>query len=166
MKSPKIVTETHRTNLSFLLKLKEATGILNNLIHDNLALMAIARFKTVYPRLTCTYINAGASGHDILGKDDSGSIILIAEVKTTLPDIKGSIKGGQLTAIKKDLKRLAHNREPAVQHRYLVLLSKSTEDAVQKQLRAATQYPSVTIINAFREELHEVMKGDDTDTHE
>ena len=46
MTSPKAneVKEIHRTNLRFLLKLKGTVGILHNLIHDNLALMAIAQF--------------------------------------------------------------------------------------------------------------------------
>ena len=79
------VKEIHRTNLRFLLTLKGTVGILNNLIHDNLALMAIAQFKIAHPKLTCVYTNAGAAGIDILGKDRSGVVRLVAEVKTTLP---------------------------------------------------------------------------------
>ena len=50
MTSPKAneVKEIHRTNLRFLLKLKGTVGILHNLIHDNLALMAIAAFGTLF----------------------------------------------------------------------------------------------------------------------
>src|SRR6266480_1193662 len=101
MTSPKAneVKEIHRTNLRFLLALKGAVGILNNLIHDNLALMAIAQFKLTHPKLTCIYTNAGAAGIDILGKDEPGVIRLIAEVKTTLPDRHGRIRGPQKAQI-------------------------------------------------------------------
>jgi hypothetical protein len=155
MKRSKAVTEIHRTNLNFLLKLKGATGILNNLIHDNLALMAIAKFKSDHPTITCAYTNAGASGIDILGKEDSGVVTLIAEVKTTLPDLNGRIRGPQQKQIKKDLDRLTNYKGDAVHYRYLVLLSASTERAIRKQLKTETAYGTVTIINAFQEELLE-----------
>jgi hypothetical protein len=82
-RKPTEIEEIHRTNLGFLLTLKGAVGILNNLIHDNLALMAIAQFTATHPKLTCVYTNAGAAGIDILGKDDAGVVRLVAEVKTT-----------------------------------------------------------------------------------
>jgi hypothetical protein len=147
------VKEIHRTNLRFLLALKGAVGILNNLIHDNLALMAIAQFKATHPKLTCVYTNAGAAGIDILGRDAAGNIGLVAEVKTTLPDRHGRIRGPQKSQIKKDLDRLAAY-EPDV-HRYLVVLSSSTKRAIERQLTTATAYSKVAITNAFEEELVE-----------
>ncbi len=150
-------TDIHRTNLRFLLTLKGAVGILNNLIHDNLALMAIAQFKENHPQLTCAYNNAGASGIDIQGMDDAGNLQLFAEVKTSLPDKKTKrIRGPQLTAIKKDLDRLAKQREDVP--RYLVLLSRSTKEAVEKQLKTGAKYPKITIIDAFVEEF---LEGED-----
>jgi len=136
-----------------LLKLKGTVGILHNLIHDNLALMAIAQFQTAHPRLTCVYINAGAAGIDILGKDKSGVVRLVAEVKTTLPDLHGRIRGPQKAQIKKDLDRLDNYHGDVF--RYLVVLSSSTKHAVQKQLKTDTTYTRVNIINAFEEELVE-----------
>ena|SRR5438270_11370543 len=151
------VKEIHRTNLRFLLTrkgtVKGTVGILNNLIHDNLPLMAIAQFKIAHPKLTCVYTNAGAAGIDILGKDRSGVVRLAAEVKTTLPDRHGRMMGPQKAHIKKDLDRL-DNYEGEVL-RYLVVISSSTKHAIQKQLKTDATYANVNIINAFEEELVE-----------
>ena len=152
-RKPIEVKEIHRTNLLFLLTLKGAVGILNNLIHDNLALMAIAQFKATHPKLTCIYTNAGAAGIDIVGKDDSGSVRLIAEVKTTLPDKQGRIRGPQKAQIKKDLDRLVGYQGDVL--RYLVVLSSSTKRAIQRQLKTDRTCPKVKITNAFEEEMAE-----------
>ena len=153
------MTEIHRTNLRFLLQLKGSIGILNNLIHDNLALMAIAHFEAVYRGLECTYTNAGASGIDIVGKDRSGVVKLLAEVKTTLPDRHGRIRGPQSKHIEKDLDRLAASKGDML--RYLVLLSSSTKKAVQKQLGTDSSFPNVKIFNAFEEQLSEIENPED-----
>jgi hypothetical protein len=149
-RSAKKLRDIHRSNLQFLLDLKGATGILHNLIHDNLALMAVAQFKTRHPELTCVYTNAGHSGIDIKGWTKDRKIGLVAEVKTTLPNAEGDLMGPQLKQIKKDLDRLKKWNSDL---RYLVLLAASTESAVRSQLKIASNYKGIEIINAFHQKL-------------
>ena len=110
--------------------------------------MAIAQFKTLHPSLTCSYSKAGTSGIDIRGKDEAGRLCLIAEVKTTVPDQEGRIRGPQQEYIQKDLERLKRFRGKA-ELRYLVLLSAETKRAVQSQLRTDKKYRKIIIITAF-----------------
>jgi hypothetical protein len=145
----KELQDIHRSNLGFLLDLKGATGILHNLIHDNLALMAIARFATSHSDLKCIYTNAGHAGFDIKGW--RGRVLaLVAEVKTTLPNADGELMGPQLKQIRKDLERL---RKSKAQYRYLVLLAASTDRAVRNQLPMEKQYKGIKLLDAFQQQL-------------
>ncbi len=148
------ISDIYRNDLRFLLRLKAAVGILHNRIHDNLARVAIEHFKQKHPDLTFTYTNAGASGIDIRGRDGEGQLKVVAEVKTTLPDDNGRIRGPQTNNIKKDLERLRDQH--GVDARYLVVLSSSTKAAVQRQLQTQTDFPMVDIFNALDESLSAV----------
>ncbi len=127
--------------------------MLHNRIHDNLALVAVEELKTKHPGLVFTYTNAGAAGIDITGVDDSGSLKVVAEVKTTLPDAKGRMRGPQTSNIRKDLDRLMKQTKPV--SRYLVVLSPTTKTAIQRQLQTDTQFPTITIFNALNESYSE-----------
>ena|SRR3990167_6881730 len=148
------ISDIYRNDLRFLLRLKSAVGILNNRIHDNLARVAIGHFKQKHLDLTFTYTNAGAPGIDIRGIDGKGQLKVVAEVKTTLPDANGRIRGPQTNNIKKDLERLRD--QDGVDTRYLVLLSSSTKAAVQQQLQTQTDFPMIEIFNALDESLSDV----------
>lgn len=145
------ISEIYRNDLRFLLRLKEAVGILNNRIHDNLARIAIEHFNQKHAGINFTYKNAGASGIDIRGVDNNQRLRIVAEVKTTLPDANGRIRGPQTNNIKKDLERLRD--QEGVDARYLVLLSSSTKMAVQRQLKTQIDFPMVEIFNALEENL-------------
>jgi hypothetical protein len=147
------VQELYRSDLRFLLKLKEAVGILHNRIHDNLARTAVEHFKEKYPKWEFTYVNAGVAGIDITGCDRRGAVTLIAEVKTSLPNDKGKIRSPQTTQIKKDLERLRDYSGSVV--RYMVLVSAVTVEAVKKQLSTDRDFPTVSIFNALDDDLRD-----------
>ena len=145
--------EIYRDDLTFLLKLKASVGRLHNRIHDNLALIAIEDLSELHRNVDFKYTTAGAAGIDITGVNKAGVTTVVAEVKTTLPDVKGTIRGPQKAAIKKDLDRLkAHS---TASKRYLIVLSPTTKLAIQKQLKTASEYPAVTIFNALPEKYSE-----------
>jgi hypothetical protein len=153
------LSEVYRDDLRFLLRLKEAVGILNNRIHDNLARTAIEHFGEKYPEWDFTYTNAGASGIDVKGSDGSATIKLIAEVKATLPDAKGRIRGPQSQNLLKDLRRLRDYPGDVV--RYLVLISPLTVEAVRHQLESDREFPTVTLFNALDDDLRDMAEPDE-----
>src|SRR5436190_3999277 len=99
------LSDIYRDDIRFLIRLKEAVGILHNRIHDNLARTAIEHFREKYPEWQFTYTNAGAAGIDVKGNDSTAAIRLVAEVKTSLPDVKGRIRAPQTQNIRNDLQR-------------------------------------------------------------
>jgi hypothetical protein len=145
--------EVYLKDIRFLIGLKKSVGMLNNRIHDNLALVAIDHFEQKYPDWFFYYTNAGASGIDVVGKNKEGAVTLVAEVKTTLTDHKGYLRGPQQKSLKKDLERLSAYTGNV--ERYLVLLSKATKDAVEKQFRASDIFPTVSLFNALNESVTE-----------
>ncbi len=140
--------EYYTNEIIFLLGLKKAIGKLNNRIHDILSFIAIEKLKNIY-NFRFEYNNAGAAGIDIKGYDIDGNLKLIAEVKTTLTDINGLIRGPQKTAIKNDLNRLLN--QPIDLNKYFVVLSQETKQAIETQLDVINNYPRITIINALDE---------------
>ena len=148
------LSEIYRDDLRFLLRLKEAVGILHNRIHDNLARTAIEHFKEKYPDWNFTYTNAGAAGIDVKGSDISATVKLVAEVKTSLPDAKGRIRAPQTGAIRNDLQRLRDYPGDVV--RYLVLLSPVTVEAVRHQLDTDKDFPGVRLFNALDDDLRDL----------
>jgi hypothetical protein len=153
---PRSLSDVYRDDLRFLLRLKEAVGILHNRIHDNLARTAIEHFREKYPQWEFTYTNAGAAGIDIRGHDTGAQTKLVAEVKTTLPDTNGRIRGPQINNIRKDLERLRDYDGDVV--RYLVLLSPITTEAVQHQLNTDRDFPAVRLFNALDDDLREFVE--------
>lgn len=153
---PRSLSDVYRDDLRFLLRLKEAVGILHNRIHDNLARTAIEHFKEKYPDWNFTYTNAGAAGIDIRGNDTGAQTRLIAEVKTTLPDANGRIRGPQISNIRKDLERLRDYDGDIV--RYFVVLSPITVEAVRQQLATDRDFPAVRLFNALDEDLREFVE--------
>jgi hypothetical protein len=151
--------EVYRNDLKFLLKLKEAVSILHHRIHDNLAKTAIEHFKKKHPGWNFAYVNAGVAGIDIKGFDGKNRLKLVAEVKTTLPNAKGRIRGPQAKSLKLDLQRLQVSKGKLI--RYLVLLSPATVEAVRHQLETDKKYPRITIFNALEDDLREVDADDD-----
>lgn len=79
----KSLIDIYSDELQFLITLKQSIGILNNRIHDKLALIAIEKLKKLHPDITFEYRGAGAGGIDILGFASNGIKKLITEVKTT-----------------------------------------------------------------------------------
>lgn len=151
--------DIYKEDLTFLLKLKASIGRLHNRIHDNLALIAIEDLGERHRGVDFQYTTAGAAGIDITGVNRSGVTTVVAEVKTTLPDVKGTIRGPQKAAIKKDLERLkAH---ATATNRYLIVLSPTTKLAILKQLKTAVEYPTVTIFNALPEKYSETDQIDE-----
>ena len=126
--------------LRFLLKLKESVGILNNRIHDNLALIAMEKLRGLHPEINCQYRGAGAGGIDILGFAADGARKLIAEVKTTHTSDTVGLRGPQKNAIERDLKRLSD--EPGDVTRYLIVISAQTKNAVESRLNLARNIPT------------------------
>lgn len=151
--------EVYRNDLQFLLKLKNAVSILHNRIHDNLARTAIEHFKKKHPRWNFTYTNAGAAGIDIKGLDSKNRVKLVAEVKTTLPDSKGRIRGPQTRNLRNDLQRLQDYEGNVT--RYLVLLSAGTVEAVRHQLETDRKFPAITIFNALDDDFREADPADE-----
>lgn len=145
--------EVYLKDIRFLIGLKKSVGMLNNRIHDNLALIAIDHFEAQHPKWQFRYVNAGVAGIDVLGKNERGEVRLIAEVKTTLPDHKGYLRGPQQKSLRKDLERLA--AYPGDVERYLIVLSKTTRDAVEKQFQTSKTFPAVSIFNALSESVTE-----------
>jgi len=153
------VREIYEKDIRFLIGLKKSVGMLNNRIHDNLALIAISHFQIKHPKWTFHYSNAGAAGIDIIGRDKTGTTRLIAEVKTTLPDHRGYLRGPQRKNLEKDLERLS--AESGSLERVFVLLSKATKEAVERQIRATGKYPNITLFNALEEPLTEDEQNED-----
>ncbi len=133
--------------VDFLLRLKQSIGSLNNRIHDKLALIAIEKLKLIFPKFIFHYTNAGAAGIDIKAYDDNDNLMLIAEVKTTLTSSKGNLRGPQKIAIKKDFQRLSN--ETGQMERYFVVLSRSTKEAIERQLDPSNCFQNVTILNVL-----------------
>ncbi len=157
-RTQKSARDLYVDEIQFLLRLKEAIGLLNR-IHDKLALVAIERLQPRNPKLRLVYTNAGAAGIDIRGFDSRKALRLVAEVKTTLTDPKGKIPVRRKTAIQKDLDRLRD--APGALVRYLVVLSPRTKEATERQLSTAARYPTVLIMNALDVELVDTNSGDE-----
>lgn len=134
----KPLIDIYADELRFLLKLKESVGILNNRIHDKLALIAIEKLRGFHPEINCEYRGAGAGDIDILGFAADGTKKLIAEVKTTHTSDTVGLRGPQKNAIERDLKRLSD--EPGDFTLYLIVISAQTKNAVEKQIRPGEKY--------------------------
>lgn len=159
MKMPNPIQDILRSHIKFLVELKKDIGRLHNTIHDNLALLAIEQFSNEYGHLHFQHANAGAAGIDIKGFDSQETIRLVAEVKGTLPDKNGRIRGPQTKHIEKDLQRLTDFQGDV--ERYLVVLARNTKEAVEDQLNTGEAYPSVRIWNALDENfVEDVGEGD------
>lgn len=113
---PKSLIDIYTDEIRFLIKLKESIGILNNRIHDKLALIAIEKLKALHKDITFEYRGAGAGGIDIVGYGKNQKKMLIAEVKTTHTSSKVGLRGPQKRAIEHDLQRL---RSAAIPSRHL-----------------------------------------------
>jgi len=148
----KKIEEIYLNQINFLIKLKMSVSAINNQLHDNLALFAVEKLQTQFSDLTIKYVNAGTSGYDIKGFNNKNEIELICEVKTTLPNSKNKLEGQQKKAIEKDLERL--EQAPNIKHKFLVLLSSSTKEAIEKQVKL-NDFPNVQLINALQEEFYE-----------
>src|SRR5438105_3749043 len=84
MPKPKSLLDVYVDELQFLVALKQSVSILNNRIHDKLALVAIEKLKVLHPELPrYDYDGAGIGGIDIRGFRPDGSLALVGEVKTT-----------------------------------------------------------------------------------
>ena len=145
--------EVYLADIRFLIGLKKSTGRLNNRIHDNLALIAIDHFKQKFPNWEFHYANAGAAGIDIIGKDKDELVVFVGEVKTTLPDKKGNLRGPQQKGLQRDLERLSSYSGNV--ERCLILLSRATKEAVEKQLHSSENFSTVTLFNALNESVTE-----------
>lgn len=143
----KSLIDIYTDELRFLIDLKQSVGIVNNRIHDKLALIAIEKLHGLHPEITCQYHGAGAGGIDIIGIAADGTKKLIAEVKTTHTSSTVGLRGPQKNAIERDLKPLSD--EPGDLKRYLIVISKETKNAVEKQIRHREKYPRVTVIDAI-----------------
>lgn len=143
----KSLIDIYSDELRFLIGVKRAVGILNNRIHDKLALIAIEKLKKIHPDLDFAYGGAGIGGLDISGVSADGTRKLVAEVKTTHTSETVGLRGPQKKAIEKDFKRLTD--EPGDIYRYLVVISEQTKCAVEKQIRPHERFPLVTIIDAI-----------------
>ncbi len=139
--------DIYTDELDFLIKLKQSIGIVNNRIHDKVALIAIEKLKKLHRGITFKYRGAGAGGIDIEGFAADDSRRLIAEVKTTHTSATVKLRGPQKSAIERDLQRLT--REPGELLRYLIVISKETKDAVEKQIKPRERFPQVNVINAM-----------------
>lgn len=139
--------DIYSDELRFLIKLKESVGILNNRIHDKLALIAMEKLRGFHPETRFEYRGAGAGGIDILGFAADGTKQIIAEVKTTHTSETVGLRGPQKLAIERDLERLTN--EPGVFKRYLIVISEQTKNAIEKQIRPGEKFPNVTVIDAI-----------------
>jgi hypothetical protein len=143
----KSLIDIYTDELQFLIALKQSIGILNNRIHDKLALIAIEKLKTLHPEITFEYRGAGAGGIDILGFAANGTKRLVAEVKTTHTSEAVGLRGPQKRAIERDLQRLTD--EPGKFKRYLIVISKQTKNAVEKQIKPRERFPQVIVLDAI-----------------
>ena len=139
--------DIYTDELQFLITLKQSIGILNNRIHDKLALIAIEKLRALHPDITFEYHGAGAGGIDIVGRERNGARKLVAEVKTTHTSDAVGLRGPQQRAIERDLQRLAD--EPGDLKRYLIVISKQTKTAVEKQIKPQDRFPQVTVLDAI-----------------
>jgi hypothetical protein len=158
----KSLIDIYSDELRFLIALKQSVGILNNRIHDKLALIAMEKLRGLHPDITFEYHGAGAGGIDILGFAIDRTKKIIAEVKTTQKSETVGLRGPQKRAIEHDLKRLTD--EPGDVKRYLIVISEQTKNAVQKQIKPAERFPHVTVIDAIG--LVELVRPDETDETE
>ena len=82
----------------------------------------------------------------IVGRERNGARKLVAEVKTTHTSDAVGLRGPQKRAIERDLQRLAD--EPGDLKRYLIVISKQTKSAVERQVKPQ-DFPQVTILDAI-----------------
>lgn len=143
----KSLIEIYADELRFLIKLKQSVGILNNRIHDKLALIAMEKLRGFQPEITFKYRGAGAGGIDILGFAADGTKKVIAEVKTTHTSETVGLRGPQKRAIVRDLQRLTD--EPGEFKRYFIVISEQTKNAVEKQIKPRDNFPHVNVIDAI-----------------
>lgn len=143
----KSLIDIYSDELRFLIALKQSVGILNNRIHDKLSLIAIEKLRAFHPEITFQYGGAGAGGIDILGFAPDGTKKLIAEVKTTHTSETVGLRGPQKRAIERDFQRLTD--ELGDIKRYLVVISKQTKNAIEKQIRPHERFPLVTVLDAI-----------------
>jgi len=143
----KSLVEIYSDELRFLIGVKRAVSILNNRIHDKLALIAIEKLKVIHPELKFEYGGAGICGLDISGIATDGTRKLVAEVKTTHTSETVGLRGPQKLAIERDFQRLTD--EPGDIKRYLVVISEQTKYAVEKQIKPHERFPLVTVIDAI-----------------
>lgn len=143
----KSLIEIYADELRFLIDLKQSVGIVNNRIHDKLALIAIEKLRVLHPDIACEYHGAGAGGIDIVGIGKDGSKKLIAEVKTTHTSATVGLRGPQKNAIARDLERLT--KVPGDIKRYLIVISEHTKNAIEKQIKPHENFPLVKVIDAI-----------------
>ena len=139
--------DIYSDELRFLVELKRSVTILNNRIHDKLALIAIEKLKILHPLVNFTYDGAGVGGIDIVGRDRAGITVVIAEVKTTETSDTVGLRGPQKLAIERDLKRLSD--DPGDLFRYFIVISEQTKNAVERQIDPKQRFPLVRIIDAI-----------------
>jgi hypothetical protein len=145
--SARPLLDVYTDELQFLITLKQSIGILNNRIHDKLALIAIEKLKALHRDITFEYRGAGAGGLDIIGRTANGTRKLVAEVKTTHTSDVVGLRGPQKRAIERDFQRLAD--EPGNLKRYLVVISSQTKSAIEKQIKPQDRFPQVTVLDAI-----------------
>ena len=141
----KTTAEIYEDELLFLLGLKRVVGILHNRIHDSLAALAIEKLRLLHPGVDFDDTNATAAGPDIVGRK-RGATVVLGEVKTTLPNVKGTIRGPKAANLLKDLKRLQRGK---AEFRYLVVLSRKAKQTAENLLNSIGASPRIRVFDAL-----------------
>jgi len=137
--------QIYKNDLKILLDIKKSVGLLNNAIHDKVALIAINILEKKYPLFKFNYYGAGIGGLDLIGKKGN-KIELIAEIKTTTIENGLSLRGPQLNNIKEDLARLKNSD---VKYKYLIVISEKVEKNIKKRLDFKKDFRNINILNIF-----------------
>lgn len=137
--------QIYKNDLKILLDIKKSVGLLNNAIHDKVALIAINILEKKYRSFRFSYYGAGVGGPDLIGKKEN-KIKLVAEIKTTTIENGLSLRGPQFNAIKEDLVRL---KKSNIEYKYLIVISKKVEKNIKKRFDFEKDFRNINILNIF-----------------
>jgi hypothetical protein len=127
--------------LSFLISLKEAVSLLNNRIHSRAVRLSLKYLKHLHQTASHWDTREGSdSGVDLVGTEND-EVVVVGEVKTTIPYYSDRLGAKQAETIKKDLEKLETHSNAV---KYFFVLDEKALSAVIRQF--GDQFKDVKIL--------------------
>lgn len=99
-------SDSYFEELSFLISLKESVSSLNNRIHSRAVRLSLKYLKNMHPTITRWDTSEGSDSGVDLARMENDEIVVVGEVKTTIPHYSEKLGAAQASTIKKDFEKL------------------------------------------------------------